>query len=507
VEAGDRRAAFYASLRPGKYRFQVMAANNDGLWNERGASLELTLRPHFYQTWWFAALCLAGAGALAWTLHVLRTRRLFRLNQDLERRVEERTQSLGQANREMRQMVEELKVARAEAEEATRARTQFVANVSHEIRTPMNGIIGLIGMTLDTPLSEQQQEYLRLTEQSAETLMHVLNEVLDFSKIDAGHLEIRPEPFELRRVVEDAIAILAPRAAAGVEVVCEFAPDLPQVVIADPLRMRQVILNLAGNAVKFTGKGSVKVSVRVEREEGAELTLGVSVRDTGIGIPPEKLEVIFEPFRQADSSSTRQYGGTGAAGRGDERPHPGGERARARELLPLYAGGAARGPGRASGRTPRWSAGPAQRRHGAAGRGQSGQPEDRSRAALAAGMPGGRRGQRGHTGAREVHRLPRPHRGADRPRHVRRCRALPRRRDGRLSIQTHRSPATGRDCRAPGPGQGKPLAAAGRRGGAVSYPIPRSSIRSRGVPQSRQITAWQSPQTSGFATARAQEGQ
>ena len=312
VEAGDRRTALYSNLPPGSYRFQVSAANNDGVWNDTGASMDVVLLPHFYQTWTFWGFCLATVFGLAWSIHHTRTRRLTRLNQELEQRVAERTHRLEQANREMGALIEDLSVARIQAEAASRARSEFVANVSHEIRTPMSGILGLVGLALETPLTAQQQEYLRLTEESAQALLQVLNDVLDFSKIDAGHLSIESAHFHLRGMVEDSMGILAPRAAfKHLRLACEFDPALPEMVVGDAGRLRQVLLNLAGNSVKFTPAGSVFVRVGIESQDDKQVVLWFSVRDTGIGIAKEKQSLIFEPFQQADNSTTRQFGGTG----------------------------------------------------------------------------------------------------------------------------------------------------------------------------------------------------
>jgi signal transduction histidine kinase/ligand-binding sensor domain-containing protein/CheY-like chemotaxis protein len=312
VDADNRRTAFYANLQPGTYHFQVIAANNDGLWNSTGASLDVSLKPHFYQTGLFLLTLLGAAGGCIFAVHHLRTRSLRRQNEELEARVGERTSSLQHANDELSELIEQLKVARRQAEEATRARSEFVANVSHEIRTPMNGVLGMVRLAMDSAIDEEPREYLRLAEESAENLLQLLNDVLDFSKIDAGHLTIESAPFHPRTVLEDAAAILVPRAAAkGVAVNCHVDPACPATVLGDAARLRQVVLNLLGNAVKFTASGSVDLSARLERAAGDRLVLHFEVRDTGVGIPADKLDLIFKPFRQVDSSVTRQQGGTG----------------------------------------------------------------------------------------------------------------------------------------------------------------------------------------------------
>jgi signal transduction histidine kinase/CheY-like chemotaxis protein/ligand-binding sensor domain-containing protein len=324
--SATKRVATYTNLPPGRYTFRVRAANLDGVWNDEGASLALIVLPPFWQTAWFKASVGAAAIGLVVAFVQGRTRRLTRQRRKLEVLVARRTRELVEANawladanrrladtnERLAAINRELEEARKSALAAARAKSEFLANMSHEIRTPMNGVLGYADLLDATPLTAEQRDYVATIRTSGQALLVVLNDILDMSKIEAGRIDLEARPFGVRGCVEEALDLVAPQAAEkGLDLACLVAPDVPARIVGDPMRLRQILGNLLSNAVKFTEAGEVVVEVAVAGRTPSGVTLRCTVRDTGIGIPPDRVGRLFEAFTQGDASTTRRYGGTG----------------------------------------------------------------------------------------------------------------------------------------------------------------------------------------------------
>jgi signal transduction histidine kinase/ligand-binding sensor domain-containing protein/DNA-binding response OmpR family regulator len=317
--SGGRRVAYYTNIPPGTYQFRVQAANDDGLWNDSGAVFDLYLTPHFYQTSWFILLCICGGILIVIGAYRLRMRQLNNREQELVNQVDERTKKLQEeivhrkeTEKQLQEQIVERNRATESAEAATRAKSEFLANMSHEIRTPLNGVMATLELAAQTELNDEQKELLQMTRDSADALLLVLNDILDFSKIEAGRLKFEEMEFQPADTLAEAARTMAvPAHQKKLELSCMVASDVPACVMGDSARLKQVLMNLLGNAVKFTDKGEVTLKVETEGESEGKVTLRFSVADTGIGIPKEKQAAIFEAFSQADSSVSRRFGGTG----------------------------------------------------------------------------------------------------------------------------------------------------------------------------------------------------
>ncbi|RYE23899.1 MAG: response regulator, partial [Sphingobacteriaceae bacterium] len=351
---GYERKATYTNLDPGKYIFKVKAANENGIWNEKATEIKITIIPPYWMTWWFRLAIVSIIACAIYLFFLFKSSAerkqkielenqvkirtieigkqasdLLGLNNELQhqkaeivlqsKELQEKTNSLETLLQELTQQKDHEKqarlmaeAARKEADQANLAKSTFLATMSHEIRTPLNGVLGMAALLAETEQTREQREYNESIVKSGDSLLMVINDILDFSKIESGNLKLEPHQFNVRRCVEDVFELFSYKATeTGVRLHYQIEESIPQFLIADSLRLRQVLTNLIGNAMKFTHRGEVAVKIKSECLNNEEFDLFFEVTDTGIGMKEEQLAKLFQAFHQGDSSITRKYGGTG----------------------------------------------------------------------------------------------------------------------------------------------------------------------------------------------------
>lgn len=307
IYSGSRRQASYSNLEPGTYMFRVKGSNSDGLWNEEGLTLTIRILTPFWKTWWFITIIAIFVGGMLYTGYTIRVRAINSQNLLLERKVRLRTAELEKATNQARSLM-------IAAEKANKAKSAFLANMSHEIRTPLNGILGFADLLMKSSPKEEDKKYIELIKSSGDTLLKLLSDILDLNKIEQGKLSVEKIKFNFSDTITSTLVPYQYRAnEKGLQFLLSFDPQIPEFIKGDPTRIKQLIINLISNSIKFTERGGISVTFDYEKIVGnpSHVIIRGRVNDSGIGIPPDKQQYVFESFTQADDSFTRKYGGSG----------------------------------------------------------------------------------------------------------------------------------------------------------------------------------------------------